>query len=115
MARAKQKNDAIVVDLSGIRISGHALEQFCERHEEVFGEPPILPEMEIRRILSRAQEVARRMGFISSIFYSEKSRYWRAGGWYFVTDARVTTLITAYKRTQGMPRWHLKRTFNNKN
>lgn len=112
MARAKQKNGAFV-DLSGVKISGHALKKFCERHEEVFGEPPILPEMEIRRMLSRAQEVMRRMGFISSIFYSEKSRYWRAGGWYFVTDMRVTTLITAYKRTQGMPRWRSKRTDKN--
>ncbi len=109
MARARQKTTTIVADLSRIKISEHTLEKFCERYKEEFGSAPISPEIEIRRILRRVEEMERRMGFISRILYSGRSKYWHAEGWYLITDLRATTLITAYRRSWGAPRWKPKR------
>ena len=115
MSRKKQKKREIR-DISVIKISEHALRQFCERYKEAFGEAPRSPEKEIRYILKSAEEVVRHMDFISRARYADKSRYWSSKGWHLVTDIKVEYLITSYRRKHGARRWRPKRTHTfNKN
>lgn len=111
MSHAGNKSP-IIEDLSQIKITNYALSRFRERYEKEFRRKLLFPDREIRRLLKKAQEMERRMGAISRVIYSHTSKYWQAGGWYFITDKSAKTLITAYRRTRGAPRWRPKRKFN---
>ena len=82
--------------LKKIYISFHALDMFCERYKEIYGDEPSAPKNTLKKFLASAAEIRNPNSHYQEKKYGSQVRYFKYDIWRFVVNRFHPKLITVY-------------------